>query len=79
MNQHKIAIRLGVNQSTISRIYNGKLKPRWQLAKKMAKMCRCGVSVFYEGTPDEIQAAMQRLSTARLSSRAKHGRKRVDG
>lgn len=61
INQQKIAERLGVNQSTVSRIYNGRITPRWPLAKKLAKMCRCRVAVFFEGDLNEIRAAMNKL------------------
>ena len=56
--QKDIIKATGIHQATISNIMNGRRRPSWSMAKKLAEATGTDVSIWMEGSPEEIRSAV---------------------
>ena len=56
--QKELSEATGIHQTTISNILNGRRRPSWRLAKKLATATDTDVAVWMEGSPEEIRSAV---------------------
>lgn len=58
IKQTYIAQITGLHVSTISNIINGLRRPSWRSAKILAKATQTDPTLWLEGSPDDIKAAL---------------------
>ncbi|WP_076750479.1 helix-turn-helix transcriptional regulator [Desulfatitalea tepidiphila] len=59
--QNQVAQAAGTTQPYISNILNGRRRPSWKLAKRLAQVTCTEPQLWLDGTPDEIRAALSDL------------------
>ncbi len=62
LNQKTIAKKAGISEPFVSQIVNGKKRPTWTKAKKLADATTTNPELWLEGTPDQIRDAIKNAS-----------------
>jgi len=66
LTQEKIAKNAGVTQQFVSQCINGLARPRWATAKLMAAASGTTPDLWLDGTPEQIQAALNGDDTSAI-------------
>ena len=58
IRKYQIARLAGISPGFLSDISNGKTRPHWKTAKRLARITNTRKTLWLEGTPQEIQQAI---------------------
>lgn len=56
--QKIIAAAAGIDSSYVSHILSGRKRPTWQTAKKLTQATGVKYELWFEGSPEELKAAL---------------------
>jgi plasmid maintenance system antidote protein VapI len=57
--QSKLAKQIGKSEALVSLIVNGKRRPSWQTAKKLAKTTGTRPELWLDGSPEKIRTVLE--------------------
>ena len=62
MNQNEVAKKAEITGSMLSQILSGYKRPKWETAKRLAKVTGTKPELWLDGTPEEIKIVLDNIA-----------------